>query len=1142
MSANRPNLEETITMNKTYALVWNPVRRSWAAVGETARRRGKTGSGKRAAVAAVSLLGFAALPAFALPSGESVANGKADISRSNDGRSMSINQHTDKLVTNWQDFSVDHGERVSFHQPGSQSIALNRVLGNQGSQIHGAIDANGKVFLVNPNGVMFGSGAQVNVGGLVASTQNLSDADFLAGRYRFAGTSGASVVNEGTLTAAEGGSVALLGARVSNRGVIQAKLGSVALGAGEAFNVNFDGNGLLNLQVERGAVDAQVNNGGLLKADGGAVLMNARAAGDLLGAVVNNTGVIEARGLSGRGGRITLDGGTVKVGGKLDASAADNGAPVGAVVTRGERVDVAAATRVDTRSGSTAGTWTIEAANAGVNGPNVSGRSIDTDTLSRNLDTTSIELANTQGDLTVGAPVSWTSDNALTLTSRKANVDLRDTLSATGANARLTLNAGDRIRLNNAVKLTGRNAHLELNSRNGHVLANARAVVTLSGPYSSYRANGQDYKVVHTLADLRNIASNMAGNYVLGNAIDGAGANFITIDNGSAFVGVFDGLGNSISRLAISNPNGPNVGLFGSNMGWIGNLALHGIRATSSARNESIGSLVGYNFGTISNVKATDITVTARGVTEAGGLVGANINGRIDGATVAGRLDADRSTYYAGGLVGANRKFSEGGEITDSHANMRVTVARDGATGGLAGYNNGLILNSSSAGSVTGNGPLAMLGGLVGVNDFGGVIRHSSSSSSVTAGSNAVAGGLVGGNAGRIDETQATGTVTVGDISIAGGLVGVNEGEISSSTASGNVSAGALSKAAGLIGSNAGQVANAEAKGNVTAGASSMAGGLIGLNTGLLQNVKASGNVKAGNESLVGGLVAHNKNGLIRNASARGSVTAGYASTAGGLVGLNDGSIEASEAEGAVLVGNDSTAGGLVGINNGRIATSKASGNVSAGNASTAGGLAGLSIGVINASAASGNVTALAASNVGGLVGLNRGNIEGTKASGNVKAGAGSTVGGLVGANEKGNIRSSSASGDVEGGPMSDIGGLVGSLMGSVDNSHASGTVKGSGGHFVGGLVGNNAGFITASSSSGAVHGGRGAWVGGLVGGNFGVVKGSTTSSRVVSTEAGRYGAFAGFNASLLSGNTATGDAAGSPKVAVNIGGGRVED
>ncbi|MBY4926252.1 two-partner secretion domain-containing protein, partial [Burkholderia contaminans] len=341
-------------MNKTYALVWNQAQGCWSAVGETARRRAKPGSAKRVA-AALSLLGIVSLPAFALPSGENITAGKADILRDADGKSMRIDQHTDKLITNWNDFNIAGGERVSFYQPGKQSIALNRVIGNNGSQIQGQLDANGKVFLVNPNGVLFGSGAQINVGGLVASTQNITDENFLAGNYRFSGDSTASIVNDGRITAADGGSVALLGARVSNNGVIQAKMGRVALGAGNTFKVNFDGSDLLSLQVEGGAVDAQANNGGLLKADGGEVLMTARAAGDLLNAVVNNTGTIEAKGLASRAGKITLDGGTVLVGGKLDASAAEAGAPAGSILTRGEQVRVVRGTTVDTRAGNTAG-------------------------------------------------------------------------------------------------------------------------------------------------------------------------------------------------------------------------------------------------------------------------------------------------------------------------------------------------------------------------------------------------------------------------------------------------------------------------------------------------------------------------------------------------------------------------------------------------------------------------------------------------------------------------------------------------------------------------------------------------------------------------------------------------------------------
>ena len=101
--------------------------------------------------------------------------------------------------------------------------------------------------------------------------------------------------------------------------VIQAQLGDVALGAGQGINLNFDGDGLLNLQVDKGSVDALAHNGGLIRADGGQVLMSARSADSLLKTVVNNQGTLEARTLRSAEGRIVLDGGeqgTVRVAGK----------------------------------------------------------------------------------------------------------------------------------------------------------------------------------------------------------------------------------------------------------------------------------------------------------------------------------------------------------------------------------------------------------------------------------------------------------------------------------------------------------------------------------------------------------------------------------------------------------------------------------------------------------------------------------------------------------------------------------------------------------------------------------------------------------------------------------------------------------
>lgn len=262
-------------MNKCYALVWNVSQGCWNVVSEGCRRRGKPAGAKAAIASALALLGATALaPAYALPSGGTVVGGSAngEIHLSG-GNSLSVNQKVDKLIANWDSFSVAAGERVIFNQPSSSSIALNRVIGTKASDIQGRIDANGQVFLVNPNGVLFGRGAQVNVGGLVASTLDITDAEFNgnSSRYRFTGPSTNGVLNQGgAITAAEGGSIALLGAQVDNRGTVLAQMGGVGLGAGSDLTLNFDGNKLLDIRVDAGVANALASNGGLLKADGGA--------------------------------------------------------------------------------------------------------------------------------------------------------------------------------------------------------------------------------------------------------------------------------------------------------------------------------------------------------------------------------------------------------------------------------------------------------------------------------------------------------------------------------------------------------------------------------------------------------------------------------------------------------------------------------------------------------------------------------------------------------------------------------------------------------------------------------------------------------------------------------------------------------
>ncbi|WP_175746819.1 GLUG motif-containing protein [Burkholderia pyrrocinia] len=1167
-------------MNKAYSLVWNEAQGGWCAVGETARRRGKSGSGKRLLAASVSLLGLAAASgAYALPTGGEIASGKADISTSADNKTMSINQHTDKLITNWQDFSVGGGERVSFQQPTNQSIALNRVIGANGSQIHGQIDANGRVFLVNPNGVMFGAGAQVNVGGLVASTQNLTDADFLAGRYRFAGTSGQAVENAGTIAATEGGSVALLGARVSNTGVIRAQMGRVALGAGNAFNVNFDGNGLLNLQVESGAVDAQANNGGLLKADGGEVLMTARAAGDLLGSVVKNSGTIEAQGLSSRDGKITLDGGQVHVAGKLDASSQDASAAGGTVTTRGEQVVVSRDVQVDTRAASgKAGLWTIEAANAGVgtaaqpgkrglviggglNGNTGSGGTggtggnaggaIDGETLARSLGTTNVALTNTSGDLTVGDAVNWASDNTLALTSKKGSVDLKQSLKASGANAGVTMNAAQQIRIGNNVALTGENASLALNSGSGHTLTNDDATVTLSGRNASFSANGDAYQVIHDLAGLRGVEGNMKGRYVLGNAIDGKDAQFRSLGGKSqGFTGVFDGLGNTIGNLSISNPGVAIVGLFASNSGRIANLTLDKITARGAASPTdivSIGTLAGYNLGDITNVKAKNVLVTGTGRVIVGGLVGSNYSGRIDRASVSGRVEGGKEALYAGGLVGESRTVLSpnlgDATISNSRADVQVRSESAGSTGGLVGINRGIISASTATGSVTALASGARVGGLVGFNEGGeksGRIKASSSSASVRGGHDATAGGLVGYNAAAIEASNATGSVTVGNNGTAGGLVGYNTASIDASGAKGDVTVGDNGKAGGLVGENLGKIAASTADSNVVAGRSAMVGGLAGVNRATILASTANGSVQAGNAAVAGGLVGLNE-ATINASTANGNVTTGTDSQLGGLVGRNGSAakIIASNAHGKVDGRGNAKAGGLVGSNLGKVDGSSADGEVKVGAQGQAGGLVGENHGTVTASSAAGNVSAGDNGMAGGLVGTNFGKVASASASGAVNVdGTYGKAGGLVGYN-MGSVASSSASGDVVAGDNSYVGGLVGqNFMGaSIDASDASGSAKGGDLSRVGGLVGENDGKVKASSSSGAVSGGRYAWLGGVAGGNFGNVDNSSSSSRIAYTDGYDqfYGGLVGLNLGWMRGNSVSGSAAAVPLAGRNM-------
>ncbi|EIF5492368.1 filamentous hemagglutinin N-terminal domain-containing protein [Salmonella enterica] len=244
-----------------------------------------------------------------LPTGGQIVGGQGSISTS--GNQMTIHQQTQNMATNWHSFDIGKNNTVQFVQPDSSSVALNRVTGASGSQIMGTLKANGQVFILNPNGVLFGKNARVDVGGLVASTKNISTADFMKGQYTLSGEGnpGAQVINQGSLTTSKGGYIVLAGERVSNSGTVTTPGGKTVLAAGKTVTLQLDNGGLTSVSVNGSVVNALVENRGLISASNGQVYLTAKGQDMLLNTVVNNSGTVEAKGLVSRASEIVLDGG-----------------------------------------------------------------------------------------------------------------------------------------------------------------------------------------------------------------------------------------------------------------------------------------------------------------------------------------------------------------------------------------------------------------------------------------------------------------------------------------------------------------------------------------------------------------------------------------------------------------------------------------------------------------------------------------------------------------------------------------------------------------------------------------------------------------------------------------------------------------
>ncbi|WP_258187508.1 two-partner secretion domain-containing protein [Trinickia symbiotica] len=622
-----------------------------------------------------------------LPSGGQFVAGMGSIN-GNAGW-LTINQTSSRGVIEWNSFSIGGGNRVNFNN--GTGATLNRVTGASPSSILGTLTATGSVYLINPQGIVIGSGGVIATNGrFVASTLDTDNAAFMAGGpLTFSGNSNASVINLGKI-ASSGGDVFLIARNeVDNFGSIGAPKGTAELAAGQTVLLQ-DSTGSRQVFVQTGS-GGTVRNGGAIEA----AQISLQAADGNVFALAGNHAVLRATGTATRDGHVWLvaDTGTVALDNPVRATNADGS---------GGTVDTAAGTlTVDPSAAAVlAAMWNIAtpAFMIDTSAAAVFTRSLNAGT-SINLGTTG--AGGQTGDITVASNLRWKGNASLALDAwHSLTVDKGVRIGNQGS-GNLTLRA-DAAGIDNQGSVVN-NGIVDWSNSTGTV----SALYDMNGTYtpgtllsnaawtpaqgSGLTTQITGYQLVNSIADLENISQNLAGNYALGKNLDDGGANFTPIGNATTpFTGQFDGMFHSINDIALLTPSEGFLlptGLFGviGNAGVVRDLNLTNSRAvlynspfTPSTWSEG-GLLAGINQGHIANVFAS------------GSLYGG-------------------ADLYLGGLVGENQ-----GLIERSAADITVQSVQS-VGGGLVGKNDGTITQCYETGMVNADRPALSVNGLVGVN------------------------------------------------------------------------------------------------------------------------------------------------------------------------------------------------------------------------------------------------------------------------------------------------------------------------------------------------------------------------------------------------------------------------------------------
>jgi filamentous hemagglutinin family protein len=556
--------------------------------------------------------------AHALPTGGQVVQGAVQFNQS--AQQLNIQQSTDRAAVNWQSFDIGSQAKVQVHQPSAQSVLLNRVGGESPSQIFGQLQANGKVILVNPNGLVIGRDGSVSAAGFTGSTLNISDADFMTGQARFnrSGAAHGSVLNQGRITAAPGGYVALLGASVSNEGAIEAPQGHVFLAAADGVNIPSElpgpglvgvplgSSGRIRLELTPASISAAVANqqGGTIVTEGGQVYLQAAALNQAL-ATVLQSGSIDTTGVQGGQVHVLADGGRIRVDGQIKANSTNGTAGGDIYIGRDKDTNVLAAVgdasgaHLETLGGfvETSGAflkvdsitvkakeWLLDPNDIIIGTSATTDESIPAAQLADGV--SHINATDLSNALTAGTNV--TVETNIAATGGDGDITVAALISNTSAGNKLTLKAHRNIVLNNSIDVSS----IELNAGTGSVsgsgnlsasdtiLINSATNGTLTGNISGSGSVVKTGAGTVTFSGKKNYSggTNVNAGRLVG--IDGGGGNTYNFESfGSGEINIQSG-----ATAFVNNRSGTSHNYFINKISGEGTLEISGPNPLGNAR------------------------------------------------------------------------------------------------------------------------------------------------------------------------------------------------------------------------------------------------------------------------------------------------------------------------------------------------------------------------------------------------------------------------------------------------------------------------------------------------------------------------------------------------------------------------------